>query len=183
MACIASRRPDGPVVCFDEMGPIQLIPHRGADWARTGRPERLRATYNRRDGTRYLFGVYDLHADHLFGRLRARKSARDVLGFLQTIRMRYRDEQRIYLGDGQPLHPLDHRHARLGGRQQHRAGPDPDLRQLPQPHRVSHFWAIGEFVIKNADYADRDTLAKAMANYIHLRNRTRGGGPIAQSVA
>jgi transposase len=42
-----------------------------------------------------------------------------------------------------------------------------------------HFWAIGEFVIKNADYRDWDTVAKAMADYISLRNRTLGGGPIA----
>ena len=34
-----------------------------------------------------------------------------------------------------------------------------------------HFWAIGEFVVNNADYPDWDTLAKAMADYIHLRNR------------
>jgi hypothetical protein len=36
---------DGPVVSFDEMGPIQLIPHQGAGWAPIGRPERLRASY------------------------------------------------------------------------------------------------------------------------------------------
>jgi transposase len=38
-----ARPDDGPVVCFDEMGPIQLIPHQGAGWALTGRPERHRA--------------------------------------------------------------------------------------------------------------------------------------------
>ena len=27
--------PDGVVVCFDEMGPIQLIPHQGSGWAQT----------------------------------------------------------------------------------------------------------------------------------------------------
>ena len=42
-----------------------------------------------------------------------------------------------------------------------------------------HFAAIGEFVIKNADYPDWPTLQKAMADYICLRNRTHGGGPIA----
>ena len=42
-----------------------------------------------------------------------------------------------------------------------------------------HFAAIGEFVIKNADYPDWSTLPKAMADYICLRNRTPGGGPIA----
>lgn len=36
---------NGVVVCFDEMGPIQLIPHHGSGWAPVKRPERLRATY------------------------------------------------------------------------------------------------------------------------------------------
>jgi transposase len=43
-----------------------------------------------------------------------------------------------------------------------------------------HFWAIGEFTIKNTDYPNWDTLAKATADYISLRNRAHGGGPIAQ---
>ena len=40
--------PDGVVVCFDEMGPIQLIPHQGSGWATQKRPERLRATYSKK---------------------------------------------------------------------------------------------------------------------------------------
>src|SRR4051794_20133045 len=46
---------DGPVVCFDELGPIQLIPHHGSGWAPAKRPERLRATYSKNNGVRYLF--------------------------------------------------------------------------------------------------------------------------------
>lgn len=170
---------DGPVVCFDEMGPIQLIPHQGAGWAPVGRPERLRATYNRRDGTRYLFGAYDVGADRLMGRLRAHKSARDVLGFLQTIRMRYRSRRRIYL-------VMDNLSTHWTSDIREWAA-DSNVELVPTPTYASflnriecHFWAIGEFVIKNADYPDWDTLAKAMADYIHLRNRTHGGGPIAQ---
>jgi transposase len=170
---------DGPVVCFDEMGPIQLIPHQGAGWAPVGRPERLRATYNRRGGTRYLFGAYDVHADHLFGRLRARKSARDVLGFLQTIRMRYRPKRRIYLVmDNLSTHWTSEIRT---------WATDSNVELVPTPTYASflnriecHFWAIGEFTIKNTDYPDWHTLAKAMADYISLRNRTHGGGPIAQ---
>lgn len=170
---------DGPVVCFDEMGPIQLIPHQGAGWAPVGRPERLRATYNRRGGTRYLFGAYDVHADRLTGRLRAHKSARDVLGFLQTIRMRYPSRRQIYLVmDNLSTHWTkdirDWAH-------------DSNVELVPTPTYASflnriecHFWAIGEFVINNADHPDWDTLARAMADYINLRNRTHGGGPIAQ---
>jgi len=42
-----------------------------------------------------------------------------------------------------------------------------------------HFAAISEFVVKNADYPDWPTLQKAMADYIRLRNATRGSGRIA----
>jgi transposase len=71
---------DGVVVCFDEMGPIQLIPHHGSGWAPARRPERLRATYSKPNGVRYLFGAYDVHADRLHGRLRAHENADEVLG-------------------------------------------------------------------------------------------------------
>jgi transposase len=170
---------DGPVVCFDEMGPIQLIPHQGAGWTPVGRPERHRATYNRKGGTRYLFGAYDVGADHLMGRLRAHKSARDVLGFLQTIRMRYPARRRIHLVmDNLSTHWTNDIRGWAASS---------NVELVPTPTYASflnriecHFWAIGEFVIKNADYPDWDTLAKAMADYIHLRNRTHGGGPIAQ---
>ena len=170
---------DGPVVCFDEMGPIQLIPHQGAGWAPVGRPERLRATYNRRGGVRYLFGACDVHADRLMGRLRAHKSARDVLGFLQTVRMRYPARQRIHLVmDNLSTHWTNDIRAWAA---------DSNVELVPTPTYASflnriecHFWAIAEFVINNADYPDWDALAKAMADYISLRNRTRGGGPIAQ---
>jgi transposase len=170
---------DGPVVCFDEMGPIQLIPHQGAGWAALGRPQRLRATYHRRAGTRYLFGAYDVHQDHLMGRLRAHKSARDVLGFLQTIRMRYPARRRIHLVmDNLSTHwTNDIRDWAHNSNVQLVATPT----YASFLNRIEcHFWAIGEFVIKNADYPDWDTLAKAMADYIQLRNRTHGGGPIAQ---
>jgi transposase len=169
---------DGPVVCFDEMGPIQLIPHQGAGWAPRRRPERHRATYNRRGGVRYLFGAYDVHADRLTGRLRAHKSARDVLGFLHTVRMRYPARQRIHLVmDNLSTHWTSDIRAWAS---------DSNVELVPTPTYASflnriecHFGAIGEFVINNADYPNWDNLAKAMADYINLRNRTHGGGPIA----
>lgn len=66
---------DGVVVCFDEMGPIQLIPHHGSGWVPEKLPERVRATYSNQLGVRYLFGAYDVHADRLHGRLRVHKNA------------------------------------------------------------------------------------------------------------
>jgi hypothetical protein len=35
---------------------------------------------------------------------------------------------------------------------------------------ATHFWAIGEFVVNNADYPDWNTFKKAMADHIQYRN-------------
>ncbi len=80
---------DGPVVCIDEMGPIQPIPHQGSGRAPVGLPERHRASFKRPHGVRYLYGAYDVHDDRLIGRLRPRKGELEVVRFLHTIGMRY----------------------------------------------------------------------------------------------
>jgi transposase len=160
---------DGVVVSFDEMGPIQLIPHHGSGWASEKRCERLRATYNRRNGVRYLFGAYDVHADRLHGRLRAHKNAGEVLAFYQQIRMRYPAKLRIYLiADNLSTH-------KTPAIREWAESANTELVFTPTYasflNRIEcHFWGIGEFVINNADYPDWETLAKAMADHIHYRN-------------
>jgi transposase len=168
--CLYRAKPeDGVVVCFDEMGPIQLIPHHGTGWAPRRLPERLRATYKRRHGVRYLFAAYDVHADRLHGRLREHKNAGEVLAFFKQIRMRYDAKLRIYLVmDNLSTHKTE------------------AIREWAESNNVElvftptyasflnriecHFWAIGEFVVKNADYPDWETLATAMAEHIRYRN-------------
>ena len=71
---------DGPVISFDQMGPISLKPIQGAGWARQGLPERLRATYNRKHGIRYIFGALDVHRDRLYARMRPHRTGRDGSG-------------------------------------------------------------------------------------------------------
>jgi len=160
---------DGVVVCFDEMGPIGLIPHHGSGWAPEKRPERLRATYSKPNGVRYLFGAYDVHADRLHGRLRAHKNAVEVLGFYRQIRMRYDRRLRIYLiADNLSTH-------KTPAIREWAATSNVELVFTPTyasflNRNECHFWGIGEFVIKNADYPDWDALAKAMANHIRYRN-------------
>jgi transposase len=152
---------DGPVVSFDEMGPIQLIPHQGAGWAPIGRPERLRASYRRPHGVRYLFGALDVHRDRLFGRLCARKSASDVLRFLQTVRMRCPARQRIHLVlDNLSTHWTADIRTRAAA---NRVEPIPTPTYASLLNRIEcHFAVIGEFVIKNADYRDWPTLRRLL---------------------
>lgn len=165
------RRPpkDGVVVCFDEMGPIQLIPHQGSGWAPEKMPERLRATYNKKGGTRYLYGALDVHRDYLHGRLRSRKGQDEVIGFFNQIRMRYDPRLKIYLiQDNLSCHwtPKVREWAE-----------EANMELVPTPTYASylnriecHFWALGEFVVKNADYADWQELGRAMADHISYRN-------------
>jgi len=160
---------DGVVVCFDEMGPIQLIPHHGGGWAPNKLPQRLRATYSKSNGVRYLFGAYDVHADRLHGRLRAHKNAMEVLAFYRQIRMRYPSKQRLYLvADNLSTH-------KTSDIRDWAADSNVELVFTPTYasflNRIEcHFWGIGEFVINNADYPDWDALSRAMADHIQYRN-------------
>ena len=164
-----TRPDDGVVVCFDEMGPIQLIPHHGSGWTAAKRCERLRATYSKPNGVRYLFGAYDVHADRLHGRLRAHKNAGEVLAFYRQIRMRYDPKLRLYLiADNLSTH-------KTPAIREWAARSNTELVFTPTYasflNRIEcHFWGIAEFVINNADYQNWDALAKAMADHIRYRN-------------
>jgi transposase len=135
LALYAAPAPDGPVISFDQMGPISLRPTHGAGWAARTRPERLRATYNRRHGVRYIFGALDVHADRLRARMRPRRSGAETLWFLRTIRHSYRSRQRIYWVQDNLSANWTPGHPRLRRRQPRRARAHTHLRQLPQPHR------------------------------------------------
>ena len=68
----------------------------GAGWAPRKRPERQRATFNRRHGVRYVMGAFDVHADRLRVRLRPRRRGSDNLAFVTQIRGCYPKRIRIY---------------------------------------------------------------------------------------
>ncbi|MDO0930227.1 hypothetical protein QQY66_00270 [Streptomyces sp. DG2A-72] len=51
---------DGRVICVDEFGPLNLQPRKGKAWHPTGRPRRLRATYNRYSGVMHMLAALDL---------------------------------------------------------------------------------------------------------------------------
>ena len=145
----------GHVIAFDQMGPLSLRPMAGAGWAPRGRPERQRATYHRRHGTRYVFGAYDVHHDRLRVRLRPRRRGSDNLAFMAQIRAAIPARRRIYwIQDNLS------------------ANWTPDIRAFAAGHRIElvatptyasylnpvecHFFPITEFVVNNADYVDWD---------------------------
>jgi len=160
---------DGVVISFDQMGPISLRPTAGAGWAPRKRPERQRATFNRRHGIRYVMGAFDVHADRLRVRLRPRRRGSDNLAFLRQIRGCYPKRLRIYwIQDNLS------------------ANWTPDIRAFAQANNIElvatptyasylnriecHFLPISEFVVKNADYLDWDAFAHALADHVTYRN-------------
>ena len=159
----------GAVIAFDQMGPVSLRPTAGAGWAPRGRPERRRADYNRRAGTRYVFGALDVHEDRLRTRLRPRRRGADNLAFMRQIRASYPARRRIYwIQDNLS------------------ANWTPEIRDYAAANKIElvatptyasylnpvecHFSAIGQFVVCNADYLDWDAANWALARHIQHRN-------------
>jgi transposase len=166
----AGPPPDGAhVIAFDQMGPISLRPTSGAGWAPRRRPERQRATYHKRHGTRYVFGAYDLHDDRLRVRLRPRRRGSDNLAFMAQIRAAIPARRLIYwIQDNLS------------------ANWTPDIRAFAAASKIElvstptyasylnpvecHFFPVQEFVVNNADYLDWDAFAWALARHVQHRN-------------
>jgi transposase len=166
----AAPPPDGGhVIAFDQMGPISLRPTAGVGWAPRGRPERQRATYHKRHGTRYVFGAYDVHDDRLRVRLRPRRRGRDNLHFMRQIRAVIPARRRIYwIQDGLSANWTADIQAFAAAH---------NIELVPTPTYASylnpvecHFFPIQEFVVNNADYLDWDAFAWALARHIQHRN-------------
>jgi transposase len=169
LALYAKAPEAGVVISFDQMGPISLRPHAGAGWAPRKRPERQRATFNRRHGTRYVFGAYDVHADRLRVRLRPRRRGSDNLAFLRQIRASYPRRLRIYwIQDNLSANWTPEIRAFAEAN---------NIELVPTPTYASylnrvecHFLPISEFVVKNADYLNWDAFAFALARHVSYRN-------------
>ena len=156
-------------LALDEIGPVSLCPHHGRGWAQRQRPERHRASYTRRHGVRYLVGALDVHADYLRARLRPSRNGNSTLTFMRQIRLAYPHSIRIYwIQDNLSCHWTAAIRTSATGN---------NVELVPTPtyasylNRIeSHFGAIGEFVVKNADYLDRDSFALATSKHISYRN-------------
>ena len=164
------RAPEGGVVIsFDQMGPISLCPTHGSGWADKQRCGRLRATYNRRHGIRYVFGAYDVHDDRLRVRLRPRRRGTDTLSFMRQLRLCYPRRVRLYwIQDNLSANWTPDIRAFAA---------DNNIELVPTPTYASylnrvecHFAPIAEFVCKNADYIDWGAFAHALADHIRHRN-------------
>jgi transposase len=173
---------DGAVVSFDQMGPVSLRPTAGAGWAPTGRPQRQRADYNRRAGTRYVFGAYDVHADRLRVRLRPTRTGNDMLAFMRQIRLAYPSRKRIYwIQDNLSANWVPAIRA-FAAANRIELVPTPTYASYLNPVEC-HFSALTTFVVTNADYIDWDAFGWALARHVRYRNSDHRDQRIAAAEA
>jgi transposase len=169
LALYRQQPANGVVISFDEKRPESLCPRHRRDWARRGRPERHRATYNRRQRIRYLVGALDVHSDYLRIRPRPRRNGTSTLTFMRQIRLAHPRRIRIYsTQDGLSSHWTPQIRAFAESN---------NIELVPTPTYASYlnriestFGAIDEFVCKNADYLDWDAFEHALAEHVRHRN-------------
>ncbi len=161
---------DGVVVCFDEMGPIQLIPHQRSGWGQLKAPRAVaRDLQQERRGALPVRRLRRAHRPAARPAAPPQERAIEVLGFYRQIRIRYKPKQRIYLIADTSPRTRPPRSA--NGRKTTTSSSCSPPTYASFLNRIEcHFWAIGEFVVNNADYPDWNTFKKAMADHIQYRN-------------
>ena len=163
------RAANGPTICFDEFGPLEIRPQAGRTWRPVGKPDRLPATYRRTQGVRHWLAFYDLHDDKLWGYVRPRKRSREVLEVLKKMRRRYPMDQRIHLILDN-FSPHGTQKVRTWCRRN-------NVHLIWTPTNASwlnpiecQFTPVKEFVIRNTYYDNHDELRTALNRYAAYRN-------------
>lgn len=167
------------VVSADEMGPISLRPHGGRMWAGKNRPHRVRATYSKNEGVRYLMGMHDFFHDRMHGWITRRKRGTDWARHLRYVRSKYPGRERIYLiQDNLSAHTTPECVA--------------EARRLnivfvPIPTNASflnpiecRFGNVKRLALTGSDYPDWRALARALQDAMRYRNRAAVAEPKAR---
>lgn len=143
-------------------------------WARTGKAQTMRATYNRRLGVEYLLGFLDLHRDVLSGIFSKRKRIVDISDAFRRLRACYPKRIRLFVILDN-LH-LVHDHPRFLAFAR-RLG----ITLVFTPTNASwlnaieaHFGVLKRFTINGTD--DRSHAERRRRVYRYLRWRDRANG-------
>ena len=162
--------PEGSrVLCLDEFGPLNLQPHLGQGWQRSGHPLRFRATYTRTAGVRHLLAAYDPESGKLYGHIRDTKTWREVRELLRSLRARFDEHLIVVLDNFSPHHKQD----LCDWAAEH----DIELVYLPTYSSwlnliECQFQALRRFVLNGSDHASHAEQDAAIHAYLrwHRRN-------------
>jgi hypothetical protein len=165
--------PKSAVVCFDERGPLELKPIGGVAWARRRRPERMRATYHRRQGTEQFLGFCDVHADCLSGVFRERKRLRELGEAFRRLRVCYPRKRLFVIMDN--LHGT-HDHPRfLALLRRLRIEPVWTPTEASWLNAIeAHFGTLKRATLTNSDALAHVVRRRRISRYLGYRNQRVG---------
>ena len=176
------RCPKGSaVVCFDELGPISLVPQGGRAFSSSEQPRRMPATFRRTRGISYFLGAYDVHRDRLWGEMVFRRTKDAVLSFLRKIRRKYPPSLRIYL-------ILDNLNIHCSKAIRHWARNNrvtlvyTALNASWQNRIEAQFSAVRKHVFENSYWTDHEILRQRLKAYCVWRNRRKSASLVRGSV-
>lgn len=162
------------MICFDECGPLELRPIHGVTWAQKRRPDRLRATYNRYNGTEQFLAFYDVHGDCLTGQIRKRKTVSDLLPTFRRLRLCYPINKRLYI-------VMDNLSSHCNSKFQEYLREN-NMESVWTPTYASwlnaieaHFGPLKRFTLQNSDDSSHKERRRRIYRYITWRNRQCGG--------
>ncbi len=154
---------------FDEFGPLNIRPVGGSAWAPAGHPQRQPANYHKLHGVRQFHGCYSIGDDQLWGVVRRRKSATNVLTALKSIRDRRPDGDAIYV-------ILDNLSAHKGIKIREWAARNrvelcftPTYSSWANPIEA-HFGPLREFVLNNSNHPNHVVLTRRLHDHLRWRN-------------
>jgi transposase len=171
------------VICVDEFGPLNLVPHPGKQWAPVAaghgdtnapRRRRRRATYTRPHGVRHLIAGYDLSNDRLYGHVKVRKGRNEFLAFCRYLRSLHPPDVRIAI-------VLDNFSPHLSTKKDQRVGDwaaanNVEFAYVPfyasWLNRIeAQFQALRYFALDDTDHPSHEAQNRMIRRYIAWRNR------------
>jgi hypothetical protein len=157
------------VFAFDEFGPLTIRPQAGSGWRPKNHPDRLPANYHKLHGVRQFHGCYSVGDDTMWGVIRERKSARNTLAALKSIRAKRPDGAPIYV-------ILDNLSAHKGTAIRQWAAQNkvelcftPTYASWANPIEA-HFGPLRTFVIAGSDHQNHAALRRHLHQYLRWRN-------------
>ena len=165
---VMNTRPDR-CFAFDEFGPLTIRPVGGSSWSPASKPQRVPANYHKLHGVRQFHGCYSIGDDTLWGVVRNRKSAANVLAALKSIRQARPDGQMIYV-------ILDNLSAHKGTKIRDWAEQNqvelcftPTYSSWANPIEP-HFGPLREFVLNNSNHPNHVVLTRRLQAHLRWRN-------------
>lgn len=154
---------------FDEFGPLNIRPVGGSCWAPAGRPQRQPANYHKLHGVRQFHACYSIGDDTMWGVVRHRKSAVNVLAAIKSIRAARPDGNKIYV-------ILDNLNSHKTIKLRTWAAANkvelcftPTYSSWANPIEA-HFGPLREFVLNNSNYPNHVVLTRRIHAHLRWRN-------------